>query len=157
MANGACISDEEFGYLILGVEDSSHKIVGTNFNYRNCKVGNQDFELWLRNLISPKINFEIFEIVEKNKSIVIFQIPSAKGEPVSFKDKSFIRINSQKTNLKNYPDYLRKIYNSLEDWSAKTLADASISDLDDEALKIARIKFKGRCKNGLNGQKGVAT
>ncbi|MBU4487326.1 MAG: putative DNA binding domain-containing protein, partial [Candidatus Delongbacteria bacterium] len=147
LANGACISDKEYGYLVLGVEDKTHKKVGTSFNYRKYKIGNQDFELWLRASVTPKINFEIHELNYNEKNYVLFEIPSAKGEPVNFKNKAFIRINSQKTNLQNYPEYLRKIYNSLEDWSAKTIPDANISDLDEDALITARIKFKDKSKN----------
>jgi ATP-dependent DNA helicase RecG len=147
LSNGACIADKEFGYLVLGIEDKTNKKTGTDFDYRGYKVGNQDFELWLRNLITPRIGFEIYELTEKGKRFTIFEIPSAKGEPVLFKDKAFIRINSQKTGLQKYPDYLRKIYNSLDDWSAKTIHEASISDLDEEALKTARVKFKDKCIN----------
>ncbi|MEE4257311.1 MAG: RNA-binding domain-containing protein, partial [Bacteroidales bacterium] len=47
LSNGACISNRDFGYLVLGIEDESLNIVGTNFQPRKYKVGNQDFELWL--------------------------------------------------------------------------------------------------------------
>jgi predicted HTH transcriptional regulator len=31
LANGACIANKDFGYLVLGVEDKTQKIIGTNF------------------------------------------------------------------------------------------------------------------------------
>jgi ATP-dependent DNA helicase RecG len=142
LANGATISNQDFGYLILGVEDSTKNIIGTNFRPFIQKIGNQDFELWLRLMVSPKISFEIFEFEYQNQHLVLFRIPAAKGEPVSFQKKFFIRINSQKTDLLNYPAYVRQIYNSLEDWSAKTIPNASITDLDETALSVARAKFK---------------
>ncbi|MBB6005129.1 RNA-binding domain-containing protein [Arcicella rosea] len=142
LANGATISNQDFGYLILGVEDITKNIIGTNFRPFVQKVGNQDFELWLRLMVSPKISFEIFEFEYQNQHLVLFRIPAAKGEPVSFQKKFFIRINSQKTDLLNYPAYVRQVYNSLEDWSAKTIPNASIADLDEMALAVARAKFK---------------
>src|ERR1035437_8927252 len=51
LSNGACISNKDFGYLVLGVADGVHIVVGTNFTPRTHKVGNQDFELWLRTLL----------------------------------------------------------------------------------------------------------
>lgn len=147
LSNGACISNIDFGYLVLGIEDKTHKIVGTDFRPVEYKVGNQDFELWLRTLLYPKIGFEIFETDLENKHIVLFRIPAARIEPVNFQKKPYIRINSQKTDLRNYPDYVRLIYNSLEDWSAKILDDATIRDLDDGALQLARVKFKDRSVN----------
>lgn len=144
MSNGAAIANKPFGYLVWGVDDDTHEVKGTNFCFTMAKQGNQDLELWMRNLLHPKINFEIFEFDYQNKKVVLVRIPSAKGEPAHFKKKPYIRIGSNKTDLRNFPEYVRIIYNSLEDWSAKTIDNASISDLDDEALKIAREKFKER-------------
>ena len=147
LSNGACIANKDFGYLVLGVEDGSHKIVGTNFVPRTSKIGNQDFELWLRTLLSPKVNFEIHEFTVQDKPIVLFRIPAAKAEPVVFQKKAYIRINSHKTDLKLYPDYVRYIYNSLEDWSAKVVDNATVADLDTQALQVAKQKFKDKCIN----------
>ena len=63
LSNGATIANRPFGYLVWGVEDKTQLIKGTNFKFENAKQGNQDLELWLRNLLAPKINFEIFEIL----------------------------------------------------------------------------------------------
>lgn len=147
LANGACISSKNYGYLLLGVEDKTHAVVGTNFHPRQSKIGNQDFELWLRTLLYPKINFEIFEFTYHGKHLVLFRIPAAKAEPVNFQKKPFIRINSQKTDLRNHPHYVRQIYNSQEDWSCKVIERASLADLDEEALKVARQKFKDKSIN----------
>jgi len=147
LSNGACIANKDFGYLVLGIEDEAQKIVGTNFKPSSFKIGNQDFELWLRTLVYPKIKFEIHEFEYQHKNIVLFRIPSAKAEPVNFQKKPFIRINSQKTDLRNFPAYVRDIYNSLEDWSAKLIEGATIADLDPEALKTGRNKFKEKCIN----------
>ena len=144
MSNGATIANKPFGYLVWGIQDVTQIIKGTNFTFSNAKQGNQDLELWLRNLLHPKFNWEIFEFDYHGKNIVLLRIPSAKGEPIHFKKKPYIRIGSNKTDLRNFPEYVRIIYNSLEDWSAKIIDNARISDLDDEALKIARDKFKER-------------
>lgn len=144
LSNGACISNKEFGYLILGIQDETHSVVGTNFKPYQYKVGNQDFELWLRTLLYPKINFEIFEFDYQGKHIVLFRIPAAHEEPVNFQKKPFIRINSQKTDLRNHPNYVRQIYNSMVDWSATIVRDATIDDLDEEAIALARKNFKNK-------------
>lgn len=81
MSNGATISNRAFGYMVWGVDDTTHEIKGTNFNFSTAKQGNQDLELWIRNLLYPKINFEIFEFNYYNKNVVMIRIPSAKGEP----------------------------------------------------------------------------
>jgi ATP-dependent DNA helicase RecG len=142
MSNGATISNKPFGYLVWGVQDETLLIKGTNFTFENAKQGNQDLELWLRNLLSPKINFEIFEFDYQGKHIVLLRIPSAKGEPTHFQNKPYIRIGSNKTDLRTHPNFVRIIYNSQEDWSAKIIESACTNDLDEDALKVAREKFK---------------
>lgn len=144
MSNGASLSNKPFGYLVWGVEDATHKIVGTNFCFATAKEGNQDLELWLRNLSIPKINIEIFEFTYNGLHITLIRIPAAKGQPTHFKKIPYIRIGSNKTDLRNFPDLIRIIYNTQEDWSAKIIEKATLADLDPEALKIAREKFKER-------------
>ena len=39
MSNGACISNQAFGYLVWGVHDEKHEVKGTNFLYKNFKDG----------------------------------------------------------------------------------------------------------------------
>lgn len=142
MSNGATISNQPFGYMVWGVDDDTHEVKGTNFCFTTAKQGNQDLELWVRNLLHPKISFEIFEFAYHNKNVVMLRIPSSKGEPTNFKKKPFIRIGSNKTDLQNFPEYVRIIYNSLEDWSAKIIENASVSDLDTDAIAVAKEKFK---------------
>ena len=88
MSNGATIANKPFGYLVWGVEDSTHAIKGTNFRFATAKQGNQDLELWIRNLLHPKVNFQIFEFSYASKHIVLLRIPAAKGEPTHFQKKS---------------------------------------------------------------------
>lgn len=144
MSNGATITSQPFGYLVWGVQDATHVVLGTNFSFRKAKHGNQDLELWLRNLLYPKINIEIFEFRYNDRRIALIRIPAAKGEPTHFQKKAYIRIGSNKTDLRNFPEYIRTIYNSQEDWSAGIIERATIDDLDTEALDLARVKYKER-------------
>ena len=142
MSNGATIANKPFGYFVCGVQDISHEIAGTSFTFAGAKEGNQDLELWLRNLTNPKVNIEIFEFNANGKHIVLVRIPAAKTEPTTFKGIPYIRIGSHKTDLRKHIDLIRIIYNSQEDWSAKIIDKATINDLVPDAIKLAREKFK---------------
>ena len=142
MSNGATIANKPFGYFVCGVQDSTHEIAGTSFTFAGAKEGNQDLELWLRNLTNPKVNIEIFEFDANGKHIVLVRIPAAKTEPTTFKGIPYIRIGSHKTDLRKHIDLIRIIYNSQEDWSAKIIHKATINDLVPGAIKLAREKFK---------------
>lgn len=143
ISNAACIANQAFGYLIFGIDDVSHQILGTNYHFKNKKQGGQELEFWLRQMLSPSIRFEHF-VCEYSASINIevFRIPAAVGEPTAFKNISYIRIGTNLTQLKNYPHLAKAIYNSQEDWSAKVVDKASIADLDVAAVQLARTKFK---------------
>ena len=145
MSNSATISNNLFGYLVWGVEDKTHKLKGTNFSFQNAKHGNQDLEFWLRALLEPKISFTVEEFEHDNKHFVLLKSPAATGEPTHFQKTPFIRIGSNKTDLRNFPDYVRQIYNSLKDWSAGIIEESGISDLDPEALKL----HGANTKNGI--------
>ncbi|MBC7511201.1 MAG: putative DNA binding domain-containing protein [Ferruginibacter sp.] len=144
LSNGACLADKLYGYLVWGVHNDTHEITGTSFKISSSRHGNQDLELWLRTFLHPKVHFDIFEFDYYGKALTILKIPAAVSEPTHFQKKPFIRINSQKTDLRNHPALIRKIYNAQEDWSAKVCKDASLGDLDTAAINLARTNYAGK-------------
>jgi len=138
ISNVACLKDKAYGYLVLGVQDGTWEIVGTNLRMAETKMGNQDYELWLRRNLSPIISFEIEEFDYGKHHIVMFVIPAAMAEPTCFKGEQYIRVGSNLTKLKDFPDYIRYIYNTQSDWSSLPVKEATIDDLDPEAIAKAR-------------------
>ncbi len=147
LANSACLKYKSHGYLVLGVEDGTWNVVGTNLEMPIAKYGNQDYELWLRRNCSPITPFEVEEFDYQGHHIVIFEIQAATGEPVSFKGVAYVRVGSNLTKLKDFPDYIRQIYNSQKDWSAEIVRDATFDDLDPEAIKEARKMYAKKHKD----------
>lgn len=141
LANGACLSNEESGWLLLGITDSLHQIVGTHKRWELLKQGNQNIELHLRTNLEPSIELQLFDIVIDKKIILALRVAAAKGEPVRYRGKAYIRINSQTTELSAYPDIIRKIYNSCVDWSAEVAPNATVDHLDNAAIELARNCF----------------
>jgi ATP-dependent DNA helicase RecG len=150
LSNSACLKNKSYGYLVLGVEDGTWSVVGTNLEMSTAKRGGQDYELWLRRNCDPITPFEIEEFEYKGKHVVIFEINAAVGQPVFFKGVDYIRVNSNLTKLKDFPDFLRRIYNSRQDWSAQIIPDATIDDLDPNAIKAARVSYAKKHKNLAN-------
>ncbi len=138
ISNVACLKDKAYGYLVLGIQNGTWDIVGTNLHMHETKIGNQDYELWLRKNLSPIISFDIEEFDYKGSHIIIFVIPATNTDPVNFKGEAYIRVGSNLTKLKDFPDYIRRIYNSQKDWSGEIIEDATFDDLDTEAIAKAR-------------------
>ncbi|MGM8898665.1 MULTISPECIES: RNA-binding domain-containing protein [unclassified Psychrobacter] len=148
LANGACLTGKKFGYLVFGVEDETHDIVGTSFNPKTKKAkGNEDLEHWLVERLSPKIHFTIHELQIDGKAVVLFEIPSATDTPISFLHEPYIRIGSLTKQLKHYPDQSRKLWqNQANDWSAEICHEATLEDLDQHAIAVARQVFADKNK-----------
>jgi ATP-dependent DNA helicase RecG len=148
LSNSACVKIQDFAYLIFGIDDETHEVIGTNFNFKTAKEGNEELELWIRRQLNPSLVFE-HNVCQYNENlrIELFRIPAAKGEPVSFMNYQKIRIGTSLTDLKKHTDLARLIYNSQVDWSAKIIEKATINDLDAEAITQARVKFKEKNTN----------
>lgn len=154
LSNGATLDNEEYGYLFFGVNDETLDVVGTSFDPgaqkvsfkldKSNKAPNQYLEMGLRQYVVPKINFQIQSFTTNSgKRVIAFIIPAAKEEPTYFMGKAYIRVDSCKTDLKNYPAWVRQIYNSHKDWSAEIVETASLDDLDPEAINQA---LEGYCQ-----------
>lgn len=148
LANSACLACKKFGYLVFGVEDGTHNIVGTSFSPRTKKAkGNEDLEHWLVSRLSPKIHFTIHELQIDGKAVVLFEIPAATDTPISFLHEPYIRIGSVTKLLKHYPDQSRKLWqNQADDWSAEICHEAALEDLDPKAIAVARQVFADKNK-----------
>ncbi len=111
LANGACIHNQNFGYLVFGVEDKTHVILGTTFKPKTKKKGNEEIEHWLAQRLDPRIDFEIFEFnYDENRRIAVFVIPSAHNKPVDFMRNPYIRIGSITRKLSEFPEKEAKIW-----------------------------------------------
>lgn len=110
LANSACVENKEFGYLAYGVQDENHKIVGTEFQPRKEKIGNQELENWLATQLDPPIGFKIYEFNYQGKNIVLFQIDPAENRPVHFKKIAYVRVGTYTKKLKDHPDKESKIW-----------------------------------------------
>lgn len=114
LSNSANLHNKKKAYLVFGVQDKTHKIVGTTFSPRNEKIGNDQFEFWLSQHINPRIDFEINEFIYKGDPIVLFEIPPAINQPIKFNNLAYIRVGSATPKLSDYPDKERKIWNNIQ-------------------------------------------
>ncbi|HEX4309500.1 MAG TPA: RNA-binding domain-containing protein [Acidobacteriaceae bacterium] len=110
LSNSAALEGKASGYLIWGVRDSDHRIVGTSFDPRAEKVGNEELENWLLRNLSPKIHFRFYHLAVEGCAVVVLEIERTKREPVQFKQQEFIRVGSYKKRLKDFPEKERELW-----------------------------------------------
>lgn len=143
LSNGACLAGKSRGYLVFGINDITHEVVGTNFDPYAVKAkGNQDLLIWLSAGLHPNVGFETHIVDHSDGRIVLFEIGSAWGRPVCFYGTAYIRVGSSRTTLAKHPDKERAIWSRRTDWSAAICERASLDDLDPDAIRKAREQFK---------------
>ena len=62
LANSAALAEKECAYMIWGIDDKTHDIVGTEINQYSKLNGNQEIESWLRNLLTKNAEFEFHSV-----------------------------------------------------------------------------------------------
>ena len=150
ISNAAALEDMPYGYIVWGVENGTQNVIGTTFDPRNQKAkGNEDLEPWLNYRLSPRITFRIFEFeTDSGAPVVIFEVQAANTAPVAFLNRRYVRIGSHKKPLSEHPEKERKLWEIVSgpanDWSAEICPDASIADLDAEALTLARTEYANK-------------
>jgi predicted HTH transcriptional regulator len=110
LSNSAALNGKAHAYLLWGIDDGTHEMVGTSFNPSVAKMGNEALETWLLRLLAPKINFRFHAFAIEDKPLVLLEIPVATSRPVSFRQQEFIRIGSIKKKLKDYPEKERELW-----------------------------------------------
>lgn len=131
LANSATIADKSKAYMIWGVDDKTHTLVGTSHNLQLLKVGNEELEHWLRKMLSKNANFEFHNVEIDGNNICVLIIYKAENQTVTFQKIDYIRVGSYTKKLNEFPqiqaqlwDRLRK--SSFEDEIAKK--DLNLND-----------------------------
>ncbi len=100
LANSAAYLGRDFAFKLWGVEDSTHRLVGTDFDPLSKKAaGNQPLSIWLRTMLSSNANYEFKTITNAGLSFVVLMIRAAQNQPVSFERQAYIREGSSTTLL----------------------------------------------------------
>lgn len=143
LSNEANLAGRPCAWLVFGVVDKTHEIIGSTFKQQGVELNK------LKKVIADKttnrIGFQgVYDLKVNSKRVVMFQIPSAPaGLPMAFDGhyygrdhESIVALNSEK--------YERIRTQSSPDWSSEIVTDASIVDLDEEAVSKAKFEFLRR-------------
>lgn len=110
LANAAALAGKAFAYLVWGVGDDDHAVVGTTFDPAAVKVGNEELENWLLRTMEPKINFRFLRVDLDGMPVVLLEIARAARHPVRFSGQEFIRVGTYKKKLKDFPEKERALW-----------------------------------------------
>ena len=153
LANEANLKNVNCAWLVFGVENKNHTVVGTQYKSKESEL-NQ-----LKKNVADKINnrisfIEIYNVILPEGRVIMFQIPAApQGLPISFEGHFYGRDHESMVSL-NIEELERiRRQSSLHDWTANIVPSASLIDLDPEAIKKARVEFVKRNPGKLDDEK----
>ena len=113
LANSAAYRGNNQAYMIWGVHNETHEILGTDYNRFSKLAKNQEIESWLKNLLSKNVDFDFYDIEIDNKKVVVLIIQKPVGQLVTFKKEAYIRIGSYTKHLKDYPSMEAQLWDKL--------------------------------------------
>ena len=115
LSNGAALHGREKAYMLWGVADGTHLVVGTDFVPGAAKgKGDSLLEPWLLAKLRPQVNFG-FHLAEVDRQrVVILEIEPATQHPVAFEGERFVRVGSATKKLKDHPEKERALWRILE-------------------------------------------
>lgn len=151
----SAIANMQGGHLVIGVEDSTLRIVGIqDFNYQTVDNVRQRLLERCRALDSEGFRVESFITDDTGKTVWVFHIPKHRPRmPVYAHDKAWQRLDDSLVEMRQ--ERLEAILHEpldASDWSAQIVEGATLNDLDPAALELAREKFAEKHPNAAFAQ-----
>lgn len=141
LSNEANIRGEREGWLIFGVTDKG-EFCDTKYREQGSL---QSLKKEIAGNTNERLTFlEIYDVEVNRKRVVMFQIPPAiQGIPTTWNGAAYARENNSLSPLPiNKMDLIRNQIGI--DWSKEIIENATIDDLDPEAVNLARYLFSKR-------------
>ena len=143
----SAIANMQGGSLVIGIQDQTHAITGIQ-EFAGYTIEDIRFRINgnITNLNVDKFSVQEFTTSDTNKVVWIFHIPKHQFRlPVYAHKKTWQRIDDNLVEMtKARLDAILEQVQVNEDWSKSIIPEASLKDLDSEAMKKARVEFKKR-------------
>ena len=141
ISNEATLRNKQFGWIIFGVDDKTHKLTNTKFysdnNFNRLKKQIAD------NTTDNTTFIDIYSLEIDSNRVIMFQIPATSGTPMNWKGFPYGRNGESLMPLSlNKIEQIKATANY--DWSRQIIEEATINNLDPDAIKVAREQFKNK-------------
>jgi ATP-dependent DNA helicase RecG len=113
LSNATALLERRRAYILWGINDLTHEILGTKFRPREVKIKGQELESWLIFHLDPQIDLRIHEGEVEGKYVVLFEFAPATHRPIRFNGTEYIRVGSYKKKLHDCPEKERELWKIL--------------------------------------------
>ena len=147
LSNEANLRGVDAAWLVFGVNNTTRQVLGSGYRPQPERL--QSLKMQIAASTEPSITLRnIHELQHADGRVVLMEVPPApRGMPIAWKGHYYARANESRTSLGL--DKFDEIRGQTlqQDWTAQTLPQASVADLDGEALKVARESFAKKHAN----------
>lgn len=143
----AAIANMERGHLVIGVQDKTLEIVGTDLSKFNLNAQSAVWKLLehCTNLSSEGLSIDEYTTEDSHKTVWIIHIPKhLPRRPVYAHKKAWQRVEDSLVEMtqERLAAILEEPVFEAKDWSAEIVPNAVLTDLDELAVAKARVMFK---------------
>lgn len=142
LSNEANLRERECGWIVFGVWDKTHEIIGTSFKDGESALNKlkQDMS---QHTSDGLIFRDIVPIEVKGKRVLLFKVPaSSRNIVMRWKGIAYGRDGESLKPLNQAKQDEIRRQSPLPDWTAQLVPNATIEDLDELALATAKVMFK---------------
>jgi ATP-dependent DNA helicase RecG len=142
LSNEANLKNQPCGWLIFGVRND-RSICGSKFRENPSDLDSLKHEIAK---VTGGVTFLDIHVVQHTQGrVLMFQIPSApQGSPVPFQGHWYGRDGESIVPLRLQELEWIRSQTQVEDWSAGLCPEASMADLDPQAIMVARANFRAK-------------
>ncbi|MBP5232413.1 MAG: putative DNA binding domain-containing protein, partial [Planctomycetes bacterium] len=112
LANAAAFHGQSHGYLVWGVNDATHAVVGTKFDPA-MEIKGEPLKHFLARQLTPDTAFAFHDVRLEGKRIVLLKIAAARNVPTAFDGVRYFRIGSSKVALGKFPEREAELFQTL--------------------------------------------
>lgn len=151
LSNEANLRERDFAWIVFGVDNKTHEIIGTHFKDGELALNKlkQDMS---QHTTDNLICREIVPIFVEGKRVLVFKVPaSPRNIVMHWKGIAYARDGeSLKPLNQTNRDEIRH-QSPIPDWTAQLVPNATIADLDELALAMARVMYKKVHASSISG------
>ena len=142
LSNEANLNGQKTGWLVFGVTDKMpRQIVGTK--YKSDRPSLDALKKQIADHTGNRLTFDqVYELSFPEGRVLMFEIPPAlRGAPTAWKGHNYGR-DGESIGALNPREYERiRGQATREDWSTQIVEDATLADLDPQAIQFARAQY----------------
>ena len=150
LSNEANLRGAERAWLVFGIDNKTRTVVGSDYRLDVERLHSLKHQI--AQATSPGITLrEIHVLNHPQGRVVLFEVPAApRGMPIAWKGHYYARAGESRISLGlDKQDEIRQ-QTVNQDWSAQVVVGASMSDLDEMAVRRARESFAQKYANRLD-------